>query len=78
MPDKASEHLSLPSSHLRILRLLDVQFVTGKSRSTIYREMHSGEFPCAIKIGARAVGWREVDIAAWIESRVKDIPQEVA
>ena len=52
-----------------ILRLPQVRDLTGLSRSTIYRKMAKGEFPDQVQIGERAVGWKAVDIAAWIESR---------
>lgn len=52
-----------------ILRRRDVQRMTGLSRSTIYAMMAEGTFPKPVKLGARAVGWREADILAWIESR---------
>jgi len=40
-----------------------------KSRSWIYTEMAAGRFPKPIKIGARAVVWREADIANWLQAR---------
>lgn len=56
----------------RILRRSEVEAFTGLSRSTIYAMMAEGEFPKPIKLGKRAVGWREADIAAWLESRATD------
>lgn len=53
----------------RILRLPKVIGVTGLSRSTIYRMMRKGSFPCQVRIGPRAVGWREKEILQWVESR---------
>ena len=55
-----------------ILRRPDVEFATGLSRSTLYAMMAEGAFPKPIKLGKRAVGWREADIAAWLESRAQD------
>ncbi len=52
-----------------ILRRDDVERVTGLGRSTIYDWMAKGEFPAPIKLGGRAVGWPESEIAAWLESR---------
>ncbi len=54
----------------RILRLKDVIQKTGLSRSTIYAYMKEGRFPQAIRLGARAVGWRECEIEEWIKRRV--------
>ena len=39
------------------------------ARTTIYRLMRLGQFPEPIRVGVRAVRWREDDIAAWLESR---------
>ena len=52
-----------------ILRLPDVENMTGIKRSTIYRMMQAESFPAAVKLGARAVGWRSSDIQAWADSR---------
>ncbi|MGS2724648.1 helix-turn-helix transcriptional regulator [Porticoccus sp. GXU_MW_L64] len=56
----------------RILRLKDVQQMTGLSRSTIYLEIGKGNFPKQVKLtGSRSVGWHESSIIDWIESRQK-------
>ncbi|MEZ5548080.1 MAG: AlpA family transcriptional regulator [Pseudomonadales bacterium] len=55
---------------LRILRLKEVQQMTGLSRSTIYAEIAKGKFPKQVKLtGARSVGWHESAINQWVESR---------
>ena len=59
----------------RIIRRPDVERVTGLARSTIYDFMSRGEFPQPVKLGARAVGWRENDVLAWIAARQ---PRKVA
>lgn len=53
-----------------ILRRDEVERVTGLPRSTIYDKMAKGEFPQSVKIGARAVGWLENEVAAWQRSRI--------
>ncbi len=52
----------------RVLRLPEVENLVGLSRTTIYRLMHS-DFPLPVKLGLRAVAWREADIVAWLASR---------
>lgn len=52
-----------------ILRLPEVMARTGLSRSTIYIQIAAGEFPAQVALTARAVGWRESDIEAWINAR---------
>lgn len=52
----------------RILRRTEVLFMTGLATSTLYAMMEKGEFPKPIKLGRRAVGWRERDIMDWVEN----------
>ncbi len=53
----------------RLLRLSEVQTRTALGRSTIYRLMRNGDFPEPLKIGARAVRWRESEIEEWLATR---------
>jgi prophage regulatory protein len=57
------------SLNKRVLRRPSVQDMTGLGRSTLYEMMARGDFPKPVRIGARAVGWRESDIVAWLDSR---------
>jgi prophage regulatory protein len=50
-----------------VLRLPAVKTRTGLSRSTIYARIAEGKFPHPVRLGARAVGWRESDISTWID-----------
>ena len=54
--------------HNKLLRLRQVEEITGLSRSSIYRRMKAGEFPRRVKIGSTAVRWNEGEIVAWLES----------
>jgi prophage regulatory protein len=60
----------------RILRRQLVESQTGLSRSKIYDLITRDEFPRPIKIGARAVGWVEADVEAWITSRIDAAKRE--
>jgi prophage regulatory protein len=53
----------------RLLRLPDVQHLTGLAQSTIYKRIALGEFPAPVGLGGRAVAWRERDVVAWVEAR---------
>ncbi|MHB8493713.1 MAG: helix-turn-helix transcriptional regulator [Rudaea sp.] len=53
-----------------ILRRRQVEARTGLSRSTIYLRMSRGEFPAAVSLGARAVGWSSESIDRWIADRI--------
>src|SRR3982751_1081973 len=46
----------------RLLRLPDVQRLTGLRCSAIYEQMRRGIFPPSIKAGARATTWSEAAI----------------
>lgn len=56
----------------RILRLPEVMHLTGRGRVSIYSDMKAGKFPKSIKIGARAVGWPQKSVEAWIASKLED------
>lgn len=55
-----------------ISRIKQVQRRVPLGRSTIYAMIARGEFPEPIKLGARAVGWRESDITSWLKSREQE------
>jgi prophage regulatory protein len=54
-----------------IIRLPAVKEKTGLSRSTIYQQVASGEFPKPVSLGLRAIGWFESEVNAWLENRVR-------
>ncbi len=54
----------------QILRLPAVKQRTGLSRSTLYEMMRRGDFPKPIPLGARAVGFIEAEVSAWIDQRI--------
>ena len=51
----------------RILRLPEVEAVTGRKRSAIYEGIAGGTFPPPVPLGPRAVGWLEDEVADWQE-----------
>lgn len=55
----------------RILRLPEVKSSVGLSRSTIYLRIEEGSFPKPISLGARAVGWLQSDVEAWVSKQVE-------
>ena len=56
---------------LFILRRKQVEKRTGLSRSTIYLRIQEGTFPRPVNLGARAVGWLENEIEAWLAARLE-------
>ena len=65
---------------IRILRRTKVELRTGLSRSSIYAKMRQNPkrpgdydptFPKPISVGAKAVGWIEAEIVAWLTAQVE-------
>ena len=54
----------------RVLRIRTVCDRTGLSRSSIYAYEKEGKFPKKIRLSARATGWVEEDVDAWLEARI--------
>ncbi|MFI8607511.1 helix-turn-helix transcriptional regulator [Pseudomonas sp. NPDC077649] len=57
---------------MRIIRLKEVIDSTGLARSTIYKYVKEGTFPCPISLGDRCVGWLESEVQDWILARVEE------
>ncbi|WP_341632091.1 helix-turn-helix transcriptional regulator [Sphingomonas agri] len=60
----------------KLLRLPEVRDLTCRSTTRIYADMAAGTFPKPVRIGARAVAWRETELRAWLEQRIAE--REVA
>lgn len=59
-----------PVEELRFLRLPEVEYIVGKKRSTIYRDIASGEFPAPYNLGGgRCVAWLSTEIKEWVLNR---------
>ena len=65
---------------LTILRRKQVEARTGLSRSTIYAKMRRNHkrpsdydptFPKPVSVGAKAVGWIEAEIDAWLIAQIE-------
>jgi prophage regulatory protein len=53
----------------KVLRLAAVLEAVGMKKSTVYKWVREGTFPAPVRLGVQSVGWREVDIEAWLASR---------
>jgi len=62
----------------KILRRREVEALTGKSRSSLYRDMEAGTFPRPIKLSEKAVGWVESEVLAWMQARIAERDAETA
>lgn len=74
------KQLKDPHKRVTILRRKQVEARTGLSRSTIYGKIRKSEsrpaefdptFPKPVQIGARAVGWIEAEVDAWLDAQVQ-------
>ena len=54
------------SSPDRLLRLRAVQSLIPLGKSAIYARVQAGTFPQPIKLGGRAVAWRQSEVEAWM------------
>ncbi|KLN56357.1 prophage CP4-57 regulatory protein (AlpA) [Variovorax paradoxus] len=54
----------------RLLRLPEVERLTGLSRSAIYEQMRRGIFPRSVKAGQRTAAWPESAVQSWIAQRM--------
>lgn len=66
---------------LTILRRRQVEARTGLSRSSIYAKLRPNPkrpsdfdptFPKPVAVGAKAVGWVESELDAWLSARIAD------
>ena len=53
-----------------MLKLKEVQKLTGLSRSSIYAYIDKGLFPAQIKLGERSVAWLDSEIESWVDSKI--------
>lgn len=69
---------------LTILRRKQVEHRTGLSRSTIYAKLRQNPkrpadfdptFPRPIAVGAKAVGWIEAEVEAWLSAQIQKTRQ---
>jgi len=54
----------------RLLRLPEVERLTGLRRSAIYEQMRKGIFPRSVKAGQRTAAWPESAVQSWIADRM--------
>ena len=78
-PQSQIDTAATPAAKIdRLLRRAEVVHLTGKSKTSIYREMQQGTFPLPVRIGTKSVAWRESAIAQWVASRESASPRGAA
>ncbi|WP_083704976.1 AlpA family phage regulatory protein [Motiliproteus sp. MSK22-1] len=66
--DQSSPQPQIPTED-RIVRIKEVQSLTGLSRTSLWREERAGRLPSRVALCSGSVGWRLSDIQEWIRSR---------
>ena len=51
---------------MRIMRLKEVAEKAGLAKSTIYNLISLGSFPTQVELGARSVGWVDIEVEGWM------------
>ena len=54
----------------RLLRLREVEAMTGFKKSSIYNFIQAGKFPNPVKIG-KSNRWAGSEVSAWIEQKIQ-------
>jgi prophage regulatory protein len=55
----------------RLIRLPQVESLTGLKRAHIYGLARRGQFPRPLKVGARASAWQESLVRQWVQDRIR-------
>ncbi|MBF0291006.1 MAG: AlpA family phage regulatory protein [Nitrospinae bacterium] len=66
---RAQRAINWRKASVQVWRIRGVMQETGLSRTTIYRQTKSGDFPSPIRIGKCAIGWISSDVEEWIKTR---------
>ena len=54
----------------RLLRLPEVEQITGLKKSSVYMLMKRGEFVRCVHVTARCVAWPESRVLQWVQDRI--------
>lgn len=52
-----------------MLHLDEVMARTGRSRTTLWRDVRAGRFPAPLALGPNRIGWLEDEVTEWQETR---------
>lgn len=54
----------------KLIRLPEVEGISGCKKSTVYTLMAKGEFPQPVRLSARMVAWPESAVLQWVQDRI--------
>ncbi len=52
----------------RIMRMAEIEQLTGLNKRTIYRYIRDNKFPKPIRLGSRVSGWLVSDVVGWLNN----------
>ena len=55
---------------IRFIRLKEVLAICGKSRSSVYAAIKTGDFPRPVKLSGRTTAWVTSEIQKWAQERI--------
>ena len=64
--DTARQEVDTVDGEDRLIRMPEVEHLTGLSRSTIHRRMKAGRFPKSTPLSPNITVWRAMEVAAWV------------
>lgn len=62
----------------RFIRLPEVLYATGLSRSTVYEMMSRRQFPAQVSLGGKNVAWLASEVELWMDERIANRHQGAA
>lgn len=57
----------------RLIRLPEVEAMTGCKKSTIYTLLAQKRFPRPVRLSSRMVAWSEMAVLRWVQDRIAEV-----
>ena len=55
---------------MRFLRMREVEKITARSRTSIWRDVKAGTFPPPVPVGGRSIAFVEEEVQDWCQARI--------
>lgn len=56
----------------RLIRLTEVEILTGLKKSSLYNLIRAGKFVKPIRLSSRCTAWSHAAVQAWIQARITE------
>lgn len=63
---------------MKLIRIKEVQELTGISKPYIYALANKGLFPKPVKLSARSSAWVSTEVLEWIENRIVERDSQIS